>query len=54
MLSLPHPAEVLKQVRAEYSSNFHLDWLDPLGFDNSFAMTVRGEDSRSRQNLLRF
>jgi osmoprotectant transport system substrate-binding protein len=42
------PAEVLQQVRAEYSKNFHLDWLDPLGFDNSFAMTVRGEDARTR------
>jgi glycine betaine/choline ABC-type transport system substrate-binding protein len=42
------PAVVLEQVRAEYSSGFHLDWLDPLGFNNSFAMTVRGEDARSR------
>ena len=42
------PAVVLEQVRAEYSSGFHLDWLDPLGFENSFAMTVRGEDARAR------
>ena len=42
------PAAVLEQVRAEYSSGFHLDWLDPLGFENSFAMTVRGEDARGR------
>ncbi len=42
------PAVVLEQVRAEYSSGFHLDWLDPLGFENSFAMTVRGDDARSR------
>jgi len=42
------PAVVLEQVRAEYSSGFHLDWMDPLGFDNSFAMTIRGEDARSR------
>jgi len=42
------PAVVLEQVRAEYSSGFHLDWLDPLGFENSFAMTVRGEDARVR------
>jgi osmoprotectant transport system substrate-binding protein len=42
------PAAVLEQVRAEYSSGFHLDWLDPLGFENSFAMTVRGDDARSR------
>jgi osmoprotectant transport system substrate-binding protein len=42
------PAVVLEQVRAEYSKGFHLDWLDPLGFDNSFAMTIRGEDARAR------
>ena len=42
------PAVVLEQVRAEYSSGFHLDWIDPLGFENSFAMTVRGEDARAR------
>jgi osmoprotectant transport system substrate-binding protein len=42
------PAVVLEQVRAEYARGFHLDWLDPLGFDNSFAMTIRGEDARTR------
>jgi osmoprotectant transport system substrate-binding protein len=42
------PAVVLEQVRAEYSKGFHLDFLDPLGFDNSFAMTIRGEDARAR------
>ncbi len=42
------PAAVLKTVRAEYASRFHLDWLDSLGFENSFAMTVRGEDARAR------
>jgi glycine betaine/choline ABC-type transport system substrate-binding protein len=43
------PAVVLEQVRAEYASGFHLDWLDPLGFENSFAMTVRGDDARARR-----
>jgi osmoprotectant transport system substrate-binding protein len=42
------PAVVLERVRAEYSSGFHLDWLDPLGFENSFAMTIRGDDARAR------
>jgi osmoprotectant transport system substrate-binding protein len=42
------PAAVLAQVRAAYASGFHLDWLDPLGFENSFAMTIRGEDARAR------
>jgi osmoprotectant transport system substrate-binding protein len=42
------PAVVLDQVRAAYATGFHLDWLDPLGFESSFAMTVRGEDARAR------
>ncbi|HEX5229557.1 MAG TPA: glycine betaine ABC transporter substrate-binding protein [Bryobacteraceae bacterium] len=42
------PAKVLAAVRAEYGSQFHLDWLDPLGFNDSFAMSVRGEDARAR------
>jgi glycine betaine/choline ABC-type transport system substrate-binding protein len=42
------PKAVLEQVRDGYSSGFHLDWLDPLGFDDSFAMAVRGEDARAR------
>lgn len=42
------PATVLNQVRAAYADQFHLDWLDPLGFESSFAMTVRGEDARAR------
>ncbi|MGP0074683.1 MAG: glycine betaine ABC transporter substrate-binding protein [Bryobacteraceae bacterium] len=42
------PAAVLQQVRAEYSTKFRLDWLDPLGFNNSFAMTIRGADARAQ------
>jgi glycine betaine/choline ABC-type transport system substrate-binding protein len=42
------PAVILERVRSEYASGFHIDWLDPLGFDSSFAMTVRGEDARAR------
>lgn len=38
---------VLERVRAEYL-NLQLDWLEPLGFNNSFAMVVRGADARSR------
>jgi len=42
------PVVVFERVRAEYASGFHIEWLDPLGFDSSFAMTVRGEDARAR------
>jgi glycine betaine/choline ABC-type transport system substrate-binding protein len=41
------PAIILERVRSQYSS-LQLDWLDPLGFNNSFAMVVRGQDARDR------
>ena len=43
---VPDPALVLDRVRAEYSSSYGLKWCDPLGFDNSFAMVIRGADAR--------
>ena len=42
------PGVVFERVRAEYASEMHLEWLDPLGFNNSFAMAVRGADARKR------
>ncbi len=42
------PVVVLDLVRTEYASGMGAEWLDPLGFVNSFAMTVRGEDARAR------
>ncbi|HLG94903.1 MAG TPA: glycine betaine ABC transporter substrate-binding protein [Bryobacteraceae bacterium] len=41
------PAVILQRVRTVYA-RMHLQWLDPLGFESSFAMTVRGEDARAR------
>ena len=38
------PAKVLEQVRRGYAQ-WHLRWLDPLGFENTFAMAVRKEDA---------
>ena len=40
------PAAVLEQVREAYRRQWRLDWLRPLGFNNSFAMIVRGETAR--------
>jgi osmoprotectant transport system substrate-binding protein len=37
---------VLARVREEYKRRFHLAVLPPLGFDNTFAIVVRGEDAR--------
>jgi osmoprotectant transport system substrate-binding protein len=42
------PAVVLDRVRSEYQSSMGIEWLDPLGFNNAFAMVVRGDEARSR------
>ena len=44
------PKAVYDQVRREYGEQFNLIVSDPLGFDNTFAILVRGEDAR-RLNL---
>jgi osmoprotectant transport system permease protein len=52
---LKHPPtsdarQVYSQVKSEYETKFNMEWLDPLGFNNTFAILVRGEDAR-RLNL---
>ena len=42
------PNIVMDRVRTEYRSQMALEWLDPLGFSNTFALAVRGEDARTR------
>ena len=42
------PARVLAHVRSAYADRFHVDWLDPLGIDNSFAMVVSGAGARAK------
>jgi glycine betaine/choline ABC-type transport system substrate-binding protein len=44
------PKEVYRQVKQQYTSQFGIDWTEPLGFNNTFAIVVRGEDAR-RLNL---
>jgi osmoprotectant transport system permease protein len=44
------PKAVYDQVQREYASEFNLSVSDPLGFENTFAVLVRGEDAR-RLNL---
>ena len=38
---------VLEKVRSGYARQWRLTWLAPLGFNNTFAMMVRGETARS-------
>jgi osmoprotectant transport system substrate-binding protein len=40
------PAQVLATVKREYARRFQLEVMPPLGFDNSFAIVMRGEDAR--------
>ena len=40
------PRAVYEQVKKEYAENFKLSVSEPLGFDNTFAILVRGADAR--------
>lgn len=37
---------VYDEVRRAYAQRFHLVVAEPLGFDNSFALVIRGDDAR--------
>lgn len=39
--------QVFQRVKREYESRFDLVWMPPLGFNNTFAIVVRGEDARA-------
>ncbi len=39
------PAEVFRRVQAEYRARFNVEVMPPLGFNNTFAMVVRGDDA---------
>ncbi|MDQ2946518.1 MAG: ABC transporter substrate-binding protein, partial [Acidobacteriota bacterium] len=40
------PAAAYMMVKDAYRERFHLIWLPPLGFNDTFAMVVRSEDGR--------
>lgn len=40
-------ASVYQQVKTQYEQRFHLEVMPPLGFNNTFAMVMRGDDARS-------
>jgi osmoprotectant transport system substrate-binding protein len=42
------PTRVLAHVRSEYARRFKIEWLDPLGIDNTFAMVVNGAEARAK------
>jgi glycine betaine/choline ABC-type transport system substrate-binding protein len=50
VLRLPpeyEPGLVADRVRKEYERRFRLVWMPPLGFENGFAIVVRGADARA-------
>lgn len=36
-------------VRSEYQARFSLEWMDPLGFNNTFAMVISEADARNHK-----
>jgi osmoprotectant transport system substrate-binding protein len=41
------PKEVLDYLKQEYPKQFKAEWTEPLGFSNSFAIIVRGDQSKT-------
>ena len=44
---LKSPRETLSFVRKAYADRFGLTWLEPFGFNNTYAITVRSKDARN-------
>jgi osmoprotectant transport system substrate-binding protein len=42
-----NPEQVLNTVRRLYATRYGVTVADPLGFENTFAMVIRGDDARS-------
>ncbi|WP_460621284.1 ABC transporter permease/substrate-binding protein [Hymenobacter tenuis] len=42
----PNPEAVLRYVRQEYRRRYHLEWLAPLGFNNTYALLMRRQQAR--------
>ncbi len=40
-------AAVYNRVKQLYSDGFHLELTEPLGFENTFAMVIRGDDAKN-------
>ncbi len=47
---LRDPDEVYRRVKAAYREQFDVEWMEPLGFNDTFAVILRAEDAR-RLNL---
>ena len=38
--------DVYRRLKQEYASRYHVELTEPLGFNNSFAIVIRGDDAR--------
>ncbi|MGA7932305.1 MAG: glycine betaine ABC transporter substrate-binding protein [Kovacikia sp.] len=47
--SLPDPKQVFQKLQQMYAQQFNLTVLPSLGFENTFAMIIRGEDAQRYQ-----
>lgn len=47
--SLNNPQTVYQQVKQDYNDKFKLEVMRPLGFNNTYAMIIRGEDAKRLQ-----
>jgi osmoprotectant transport system substrate-binding protein len=43
------PRAVYDQVKRDYESSFNLEWLKPVGFNNTFAILVRNQEATRLQ-----
>jgi glycine betaine/choline ABC-type transport system substrate-binding protein len=43
------PKQVYETVRRDYQQQFKTEWTEPLGFNNTFVIVVRGDDAQKLQ-----
>jgi osmoprotectant transport system substrate-binding protein len=44
---LSNPQKLYQLTKQKYQQNFNLELMPPLGFNNTFAIVIRGEDARN-------
>lgn len=46
--AITDPQKVYQQLKQAYAKQFQLEVMPPLGFQNTFAMVIRGDDARAK------
>ncbi len=46
--AITDPQKVYQQLKQAYAEQFQLEVMPPLGFQNTFAMVIRGDDARAK------